>query len=114
VTGAAVCLPWTGQLVDVVHTAPTSDLLWILYLGVFPTAIGFSTWAFALKSSDAGKLSLTTFLVPFIATGLAWLLLDETPPGLAFVGGALCIAGVLITRRKGAPRVIEPAEDVAV
>jgi drug/metabolite transporter (DMT)-like permease len=98
--GAVTCLPWSGQLVDSVRDAPASSLLWTVYLGVFPTAIGFSTWAFALKHSDAGKLALTTFLVPFIATGLAWALLDEVPPGLAFVGGALCIAGVLLTRKK--------------
>jgi drug/metabolite transporter (DMT)-like permease len=104
VIGAVTCLPWTGELVDVVQHAPTSSLLWTVYLGVFPTAIGFSTWAFALKHSDAGKLALTTFLVPFLATGLAWLLLDEVPPSLAFLGGALCIAGVLLTRRR--PRTV--------
>jgi drug/metabolite transporter (DMT)-like permease len=103
--GAVTCLPWSGQLVDSVRDAPASSLLWTAYLGVFPTAIGFSTWAFALKHSDAGKLALTTFLVPFIATGLAWALLDEVPPGLAFVGGVLCIAGVLLTRKKPRPRM---------
>jgi drug/metabolite transporter (DMT)-like permease len=102
--GAVTCLPWSGQLVDSVRDAPASSLLWTAYLGVFPTAIGFSTWAFALKHSDAGKLALTTFLVPFLATGLAWALLDEVPPGLAFLGGGLCIAGVLLTRKK--PRVV--------
>ena len=30
---------------------------------------------------------------------MAWLLLDEVPPLLSFVGGALCIAGVLLARR---------------
>lgn len=96
--GAVSCLPFAGQLIDVVRTGPTSSLLWIVYLGVFPTAIAFSTWAYALARSDAGRLSLTTFLVPVLATALAWLLLDEVPPGLAFAGGALCIVGVLLTR----------------
>ena len=66
----------------------------------FPTAIAFLTWAFALRYTDAGKQSLTTFLVPAIAALLAWVLLDEVPPALAFAGGALCIVGVLVTRRK--------------
>jgi drug/metabolite transporter (DMT)-like permease len=107
--GAAVCLPWSGQLVDVVRTSSTSSLLWIAYLGVFPTAVAFSTWAYALKRSNAGTLALTTFLVPFIATLLAWLFLDEIPPTLAFVGGALCIAGVVLTRIR--PRPARPAAD---
>jgi drug/metabolite transporter (DMT)-like permease len=98
--GAVVCTPWTGDLVHVVRTDSAADLAWIAYLGVFPTAIAFSTWAFALSHTDAGKMALTTFLVPFIATALAWLLLDEVPPVAAFVGGVLCIVGVLLTRRK--------------
>jgi len=98
--GTATCLPWTGELVDVVRTAETSSLLWIVYLGLAPTAVAFTTWAYALHRTDAGTLSLTTFLVPLIATGIAWLLLDEVPPTLAFAGGALCIIGVVMTRRK--------------
>jgi drug/metabolite transporter (DMT)-like permease len=98
--GAATCLPWSGELVDVVQTSDTSSLLWIVYLGLAPTAVAFTTWAYALQRTDAGTLSLTTFLVPLIATGIAWLLLDELPPTLAFAGGALCIVGVVLTRRK--------------
>lgn len=100
VIGAVFCLPWSGDLIEVVGTGSTSDLLWILYLGLGPTAVAFSTWAYALSRTDAGKLTLTTFLVPVIATALAWLLLDEVPPALAFLGGALCIVGVALTRRK--------------
>jgi len=101
--GVVVCLPWTGDLIDVVHHGSGKNLLLITYLGLFPTAVAFSTWAFALRYTDAGKQALTTFLVPAIAAVMAWLLLDEVPPALAFVGGGLCIVGVLVTRRK--PRV---------
>jgi drug/metabolite transporter (DMT)-like permease len=96
--GAVVCLPWIGDLGVVVREGTAETLALIAYLGVFPTAIAFSTWAFALRHTDAGKLALTTFLVPAIATVMAWALLDEVPPALAFVGGALCVAGVLVTR----------------
>jgi drug/metabolite transporter (DMT)-like permease len=107
--GVAVCLPWTGDLVDAVQHSSTSNLLLIGYLGLFPTALAFSTWAFALRYTDAGKQALTTFLVPAIAAVMAWLLLDEVPPALAFVGGVLCVIGVLLTRRK--PRASVAAEE---
>lgn len=97
--GVVVCLPWAGDLGKVLTDGSASTLLWIVYLGLFPTALAFSTWAFALRYTDAGKQSLTTFLVPAIAAVMAWLLLDEVPPMLAFVGGLLCVVGVLITRR---------------
>ncbi|MGL5861009.1 MAG: DMT family transporter, partial [Phycicoccus sp.] len=98
VVGTVTCLPWAGELVGVIRTAETVDLLWIGYLGVFPTAVAFSTWAFVLARGDAGTVTLTTFLVPFIATLLAWLLLGEVPPALAFAGGVLAVAGVALTR----------------
>jgi drug/metabolite transporter (DMT)-like permease len=104
--GVVVCLPWSGDLVELVRHGDAADLGWIGYLGVFPTAIAFSLWAFALRYTDAGKQAITTFLVPLITTVMAWALLDEVPPGLAFVGGALCIVGVLVTRRK--PRGVTP------
>lgn len=104
VVGAVVCLPWAGQTVSVLGDASADTLWWILYLGIFPSAIAFTTWAFALSHADAGKFAQSTFLVPFITALMAWFLLDEVPPALAFVGGGLCIAGVLLTRRKPAPK----------
>jgi drug/metabolite transporter (DMT)-like permease len=98
--GVVVCLPWVGDLGSVVQHGSSQTLLLIGYLGLFPTALAFSTWAFALRYTDAGKQSLTTFLVPLIAAFLAWLLLAEAPPAAAFGGGALCVLGVLVTRRK--------------
>jgi drug/metabolite transporter (DMT)-like permease len=100
VIGAVVCLPFTGDLVDTARSASGQTLLLIAYLGVFPTAIAFSTWAWALSRSNAGSLALTTFLVPVIATGLGWVFLDELPAAAAYAGGALCVAGVVLTRRR--------------
>ena len=97
--GAATCLPFASDLPRIVGDGG-AELWWIVYLGVLPTAVAFTTWAYALTHTDAGKLSLTTFLVPGIATVIAWLLIDEVPPSLTFVGGALAIVGVLMTRRR--------------
>lgn len=99
VVGTVVCLPWTGEAVGVLGEASADTLWWILYLGVFPSAIAFVAWAYALSHADAGKFAQSTFLVPFITALMAWLLLDEVPPALAFVGGAMCIVGVLLARR---------------
>ena len=76
---------------------------WVVYLGVFPTAIAFSTYAFALSHMSAGSLSVTTYLVPPITVLLSWVLLSEAPPAMAYVGGALALVGVALARRK--PRV---------
>jgi drug/metabolite transporter (DMT)-like permease len=40
------------------------------------------------------------WMVPVVAILLGWALLGETPPWLAAVGGALCLAGVSVARRR--------------
>jgi drug/metabolite transporter (DMT)-like permease len=99
VIGAAACLPFAGTLADEARAAPASSLAWTVYLGVFPTAIGFTTWAYALRRTSAGKMGATTYLVPPVAILMAWALLGETPPALALLGGVLCLVGVSVTRR---------------
>lgn len=103
--GMIACLPFAGDLVGVVRTASPSQLLWIGYLGLFPTAIAFTTYAYALNTMTATNLGVTTYLVPLITVLLAWLFLREAPPALAVVGGVVCLAGVWLARRK--PKVVE-------
>lgn len=114
--GAVACLPFAGDLVEATRNAPASSLWWVVYLGVFPTAIAFTTWAFALSHMDASSLGVTTYLVPPITVLLGWLFLGEVPPALAFAGGALCLAGVALTRKRARVRrtPVEPADRDAV
>jgi drug/metabolite transporter (DMT)-like permease len=102
--GAVCCLPWAGSLVHELGTAPGGSIAGIVYLGAVPTAIAFSTWAYALGRMDAGKLGVTTYVVPPLVILLGWLLLDEVPPLLALVGGAICLAGVGLSRRRARVR----------
>ncbi len=105
--GALCCLPWAGALVGELADAPGSSIAGMVYLGAVPTALAFSTWGYALARTDAGKLGATTYLVPPIVIGLGWLLLDEVPPALAVAGGAVCLVGVVLSRRRARP-VAEP------
>ena len=96
--GTVALLPWIGPLVADMQSAPLDATLWVVYLGVFPTAIAFTTWAYVLQRSTAGKTSATTYVVPALAILMSWMILGEVPTPLMFVGGALCLLGVLITR----------------
>jgi drug/metabolite transporter (DMT)-like permease len=106
--GALVCLPFAGQMVDDTASASASDVWWVLYLGVFPTAIAFTTFAYALRTMSASSLGVTTYLVPPITIVMGWLFLSETPPGMAYVGGALALVGVAVARRKPRTLADEP------
>lgn len=61
------------------------------------------------RRGPAGKLGATTYLVPPLAVLLGWLLLGEAPPALAFVGGALGLVGVAVTRGLIGRRRLAPA-----
>ncbi|HTF40362.1 MAG TPA: DMT family transporter [Propionibacteriaceae bacterium] len=107
--GTVACLPFAGGLVRDLSVAPTPQILGVVYLGLVPTALAFSTWAYALSHTSAGKLGVTTFVVPPITILLAWLFLSEVPPMLAILGGALSLIGVAIARRPSGPRVSVPS-----
>lgn len=104
--GTVCCLPFAGQLVSQAAAAPASSTGWLVYLGVFPTAIAFSTYAFALQHMTASSLGVTTYLVPPITIVLGLVLLGEAPPALAYVGGVLALLGVAVARRR--PRRVVP------
>ena len=97
--GAVACLPSRDRSGTTPATRSASAIGWTIYLGIVPTAIGFIAWAYALSRTTAGRMGSTTYLVTPIAILLGWLLLGETPPGLALAGGALCLAGVAVARR---------------
>lgn len=98
VAGAVACVPYAPSLVHELAAAPASSTAGLVYLGLFPTAIAFATWAYALRRMSAGRLSSSTYLVPGIAVLMSWAFLGEVPSALAFVGGALCLIGVAVTR----------------
>lgn len=102
--GAIACLPFAPQLAGQLAHAGPSTWAWAIYLGLLPTAVGFSFWGYALARTTSGRLGATTYLVPPISIALGWLVLGDVPPWLAFIGGVLCLAGVAVTRGARVPR----------
>jgi drug/metabolite transporter (DMT)-like permease len=100
--GAVVCLPFAGQLVSEAADAPASATLNMVYLGVFPTALAFTTWAYALARTTASRMGATTYAVPALVVLMSWLALGEVPGLLTLAGGALCLAGVAVSRSRRA------------
>ncbi|MGV9253233.1 DMT family transporter [Streptomyces sp. NPDC003697] len=114
--GAVACLPFAGVLVHEAAGAPVSATLDMVYLGVFPTALAFTTWAYALARTTASRMGATTYAVPALVVLMSWLALGEVPGPLTLVGGVLCLAGVAVSRsrrRKGGG-ARTPARDTAV
>jgi drug/metabolite transporter (DMT)-like permease len=96
--GVLATLPFAPQLLGQLSVASTSAILGMVYLGVFPTAIAFLLWTYALSHTTAGRMSASSYVVPGIAVLLSWLFLAEVPETLALIGGGISLVGVAITR----------------
>jgi len=112
-TGMVACLPFAGQLVTQLPKAPASATLNMVYLGVVPTALAFTTWTYALARTPAGKMGATTYAVPAIVVLMSWAFLDEVPAWLTLLGGVLCLAGVAVSRSRARSSVRTAAPQAA-
>jgi drug/metabolite transporter (DMT)-like permease len=108
VIGAVACTPFIGQLISNLHSAPAASIVGVVYLGAVPTALAFSTWAYALSKMPAGQLGVTTYVVPALVVVFGLVFFHEIPPVLAIVGGVVCLVGVALSRR----RVSAPARNL--
>lgn len=73
----------------------------VIYLGIFPAAIAYVLWNYALARMPASLLSSFLYLSPVLASLIAWLWLGEVPALLTLVGGAIAILGVVLVQTKG-------------
>lgn len=94
--GTLFLLLYTPQLWRDLSTAHIGATLIVVYLGVFPAAIGYLAWSYALASIPASRVVSYLYFVPFAATLLGWLFLGEVPSVLSFVGGVLAIIGAWV------------------
>src|SRR5262249_44527946 len=90
VAAAIVCLPFAPTLASDVSHVGARPIVWTVYLGLGPTALGFATWSFALRRASAGRVASLNYLIPVVAVVLGWAYLGERPTVLALLGGALC------------------------
>lgn len=112
--GAVVCLPFAPQLVHDLGASNAGADAWALYLGLFPTSVGFSFWAYALARTSGGRMGAMGYLVPPLTILMGWLILGDVPPLLALAGGVLCLAGVAVTRGVRFPRRIRSERQISV
>jgi drug/metabolite transporter (DMT)-like permease len=100
-TGMFTTLIFMPELPSIFRGASASTLLTVIYLGVVPTALGYTLWSYALSHSPASQVSSFLYLEPIVTFLLAWMLLRETPTLAAIVGTVFILVGVsLVNKRK--------------
>jgi drug/metabolite transporter (DMT)-like permease len=101
--GTLLLLPFCGGLAAQVRAAPLTDTLAVAYLGIFPAAIGYVTWAYVLSRFPAARAASVLYAVPVMAFLVGWVWLGEAPTGIDAVGGALALGGVAVVNTLGRP-----------
>lgn len=77
----------------------------VIYLGIFPAAVAYVLWNYALSRMPASLLSSFLYLSPVMACFIAWVWLGEVPSLLTLAGGAIAIVGVILVQTQGHPTV---------
>jgi drug/metabolite transporter (DMT)-like permease len=99
--GTFFLLIFTPGLLRQLPAASLESTLAIVYMGVFPGAIGYACWAFVLSRLPAPKAGSFLYLIPAIAIIIAWIWLGEVPSITALLGGLLIVLGVITVNLLG-------------
>jgi len=103
--GTIPMLVFLPGLVRQVPAAPAWATWTIVFLGVFPGAVAYLLWSYALSGMPASTTASFLYAQPVLASIVAWLAPQHAVPStLTMAGGALALVGVIVVQTKGRPK----------
>jgi drug/metabolite transporter (DMT)-like permease len=85
----------TQQITKASYTATWATI----YLGIFPAAIAYVAWSYALNEMPASRASNFMYFMPVISTLLGWLCLSEVPLWISLFGGCIALFGLWLVNQ---------------
>ena len=76
-----------------------SSIAAVIYLGVVPSAIAYTLFAYAVANAKVSRVSSFMYLIPVLSLLFSWLLLSEVPSLISLVGGVIAITGIILVNR---------------
>lgn len=87
---------YSPGLLEGIQGASLEANLSAVYMGIFPAAVAYVTWATALSMGATGPVASMLYFEPVVAILIAWIWLKEFPSILSIIGGFVAILGVVI------------------
>lgn len=103
--GTGLLLVFAPGLPSAIAQAPPAATWTVVYLGVFPGALAYVTWAIVLKHLPATRATSLLYASPLVAIAAGYLWLGEVPGLQALVGGMMALGGAIVVNARpvGAP-----------
>lgn len=101
--GTLPMLVFAPGLVRQLQTAPVWSTWTVVYLGIFPGALAYAAWSYALARMPASTTASFLYAQPVLATIIAWVWQGVVPGWVTLAGGALALGGVVVVQTKGRP-----------
>ncbi len=104
------CAIWFGTLFllvfapDLIRELPAASVestLAVVYMGIFPGAIGYVSWSYVFSRVPASRAGSFLYMVPVAAIIIAWFWLGEAPEPSALLGGVLILSGIVLVNLIG-------------
>ena len=73
-----------------------NQLLGLLWIGVFTSAIAFTSWALALEKGDTARISNIAYITPFISLVWTSVILKEELSAYSILGLIIIILGIFV------------------
>lgn len=104
---------YSKALIHDFSTAPVMATWVIVYLGIFPTAIAYGSWNYALSQINASRVAAALYATPLFVVLFSYLFLHETISFYTFSGGCIALLGAVVLS-KSRRRVSQPFSSVSV
>ena len=95
-----LCIFLPGSINKAIH-APLIQMLYVLILGVFSSAIAYIAWAKAISLAEKTTyVSNYMFVTPFLTTILGFIMINEIPDKATILGGIIILSGLFIFNKE--------------
>ena len=93
-SGTLFLMVFSPDLINTVRIASNSATAAVIYIGIFPGAIGYVSWSYVLARFPASKATQFLYMVPIVAIIISYIWIEEIPSMISLVGGAIALVGV--------------------